>query len=74
MAILEILSFILSLVVIKSLRCLFPRNFVPLVSASLEEAETLLKHPELINVASVSEYRAKWAMYACLPFSRFPPN
>jgi hypothetical protein len=66
MAIMEILSFILSLVVIKSLRCLFPRSFVPLVSTSFEEVVTLLEHAEVINVANVSEYRAKLAMYACL--------
>ena len=62
----EILSFILSLVVIKSLRWLFPRNFVPLVSASFEEVMTLLEHAESIDVSNVSEYRADLAMYACL--------
>ena len=66
MAFTDILSLILSFAVVFSLRFLFPRNIVPLVSTSFEEAVTLLEHADAINISYVSEYRANLAMYACL--------
>lgn len=66
MAFTDILSLILSFAVVISLRFLFPRNIVPLVSTSFEEALTLLERAEAINIPYVSEYRANLAMYACL--------
>jgi hypothetical protein len=66
MAAIEIISFILSWAFIASLRVLFPRNMLPQVSTSFEEAATLLDRAEAINMPYVSEYRANLAMYACL--------
>jgi hypothetical protein len=66
MAFTDILSLILSSAIVVSLRFLFPRNIVPLVSTSFEEAVTLLQRAEAINIPYVSEYRANLAMYACL--------
>jgi hypothetical protein len=66
MAFTDILSLILSFAIVFSLRFLFPRNIVPLVSTSFEEAVTLLQRAEAINIPYVSEYRANLAMYACL--------
>ena len=66
MAFIDILSLILSFGIVFSLRFLFPRNIVPLVSTSFEEAVTLLERAEAINIPYVSEYRANLAMYACL--------
>jgi hypothetical protein len=66
MALIDILSLILSLGIIFSLRLFFPRNVVPLVSTSFEEAMALLEHAEAIDIPRVSEFRANLAMYACL--------
>jgi hypothetical protein len=66
MAFIDILSLILSCGIVFSLRVIFPRNIVPLVSTSFEEAMTLLERAEAINIPYVSEYRANLAMYACL--------
>ena len=66
MAFIDILSVILSFGIVLSLRFLFPRNIVPLVSTSFEEAGTLLERAQAINIPYVSEYRANLAMYACL--------
>ena len=66
MAIIDILSLILSFAIIFSLRSLFPRNIVSLVSTSFEEALILLERAEAINMPYVSEYRIDLAMYACL--------
>ena len=65
MAFIDILSLILSFGVIFSLRFLFPRNIVPLVSTSFEEAGALLEQAETINIPYASEHRANLAMYAC---------
>jgi hypothetical protein len=62
MAFIDILSLILSFGVILSLRFLFPRNIVPLVSTSFEEAVALLERAEANNIPYVSEYRANLAM------------
>jgi len=62
MAAIGIIGFILSLTVTVSLRRLFPRNVVPLVSTSFEEAVTLLERAEAINIPDVSEYRANLAI------------
>jgi hypothetical protein len=62
----NLISFILSLQLITSLRLLFPRNIVPLVWTSFEEAVTLLERAEALNVPNVSEYRENLTMYACL--------
>jgi hypothetical protein len=66
MAFIDILSLILSFGIIFSLRFLFPRNIVPLVSTSFEETVALLERAEAINIPHVSEYRTNLAMYACL--------
>ncbi|KAN0125685.1 hypothetical protein V8E52_000892 [Russula decolorans] len=62
MAFTDILSLILSFAVVFSLRLLFPRNIVPLVSTSFEEALTVLERAETINILYVSEYRANLAI------------
>lgn len=62
MSAIAIIGFILSLTVVVSLRWVFPRNFVPLVSMSLDEAMTLLQRAEAINTPYVSEYRANLAI------------
>lgn len=73
MAFMDVLSLILSFGIIFSLRFIFPRNIVPLVSTSLEEAVALLERAEATDIPNVSEYRANFAMYACLlPISHLP--
>ncbi|KAI0282885.1 hypothetical protein BGY98DRAFT_66282 [Russula aff. rugulosa BPL654] len=62
MAAIEIISFVLSWAFIASLRVLFPRNMLPQVSTSFEEAATLLDRAEAINMPYVSEYRANLAI------------
>jgi hypothetical protein len=47
-----------------SLRWLLPRNVVPLVSASHDEAMALFEHAVAINTPNVSVYRTRLAMYA----------
>jgi hypothetical protein len=75
MAFIDVLSLVISFGVIFSLRILFPRNIVPLVSTSFEEAVALLERAEAANVPSVSEYRTDLAMYAYLYLaSHLPPN
>ena len=75
MAAIDVLSLILSFGIAFSLRCLFPRNIVPLVSNSFEEAMALLERAEAIDIPYVSEFRADLAMYAYLyPFSRLTPK
>ncbi|KAF8504698.1 hypothetical protein F5888DRAFT_1657775 [Russula emetica] len=61
-AFIDILSLILSFGVIFSLRVIFPRNIVPLVSTSFEEAVALLERAEAINIPNVNEYRANLAI------------
>lgn len=64
----DILSLVLSFLgvygIVFSLRLLLPRNIVPLVSASLNEAISLLEHAEAINIPNVRDYRENLAMYA----------
>jgi len=62
MALIDILSLILSFGIAFSLRCLFPRNIVPLVSTSFEEAMAHLERAETIDIPYVSEYRAELAI------------
>ncbi|KAN0125677.1 hypothetical protein V8E52_000884 [Russula decolorans] len=50
MAFIDILSLILSFGIVLSIRFLFPRNIVPLVSTSFEEALTLLERAEAIDI------------------------
>jgi hypothetical protein len=69
MAFTDILSLILSFAIVFSLRFLFPRNIVPLVSTSFEEASARLKRAEAVNIPYASEYRANLSMYACLPIA-----
>ena len=68
MRFIDIFSLVLSLLgvygIVYSLRLLLPRNIVPLVSASLNEAMALLEHAEAINIPNMSDYRANLAMYA----------
>jgi hypothetical protein len=66
MAFIDVIFLISTVVAIFSLRLLFPRNIVPLVSTSFEEADTLLQHAEDINMPHASEYRANLTMYGCL--------
>ena len=74
MAFTDILSLILSFGIIFSLRYLFPRNIVPLVSMSFEEAVALLQRAEAFNIPYVSEYRTNLAMYACPYPLDVPPS
>lgn len=74
MAFIDILSLILSLGIIFSIRFLFPRNIVPLVSTSLEETVALLQRAEAANILQASESRVDLAMYACLCPSHLSPN
>jgi hypothetical protein len=68
MRFIDIFSLILSLLgvygIVYSLRLLLPRNIVPLVSTSLNEAMALLEHAEANNIPNVSDYRSNLAMYA----------
>ena len=59
-----ILSFLGVYGIVYSLRLLLPRNIVPLVSTSLNEAMALLGHAETINIPNMNDYRANLAMYA----------
>ena len=59
-----ILSFLGVYGIVYSLRLLLPRNIVPLVSTSLNEAMALLGHAEAINISNMNDYRANLAMYA----------
>lgn len=81
----NILSLILSFLgiygIFYSLRLLLPRNIVPFVSTSLNEAITLLEHAVAINIPNVNDYRASLAMYAhvclyhhCSPTERTQPS
>lgn len=59
-----VLSFLGVYGIVFSLRLLLPRNIVPLVSASLDEAMPLLERAEAIGIPNVSDHRANLAMYA----------
>ena len=59
-----VLSFLGVYDIVFSLRLLLPRNIVPLVSASLNEAMSLLERAEAIDVPNMSDYRANLAKYA----------
>jgi hypothetical protein len=59
MAFIDVLSLILSLGVLYSLRLLLPCNIVPWVSKSFEEAVKSLQRAEAINM---SEYQANLAL------------
>lgn len=61
--ILSILSFLGVYGIVYSLRLLLPRNIVPQVSTSLDEAMTLLEHADVPNM---NDYRTDLAMYARL--------
>ena len=56
------------------LRLLLPRNIVPLVSTSLNEAMALLEHAETMNTPNMSDYRAELAMYARDCTQHVPPH
>jgi hypothetical protein len=62
----DIFSLILSCVVFPSLRFLSPRNIVPRVSTSFENAQILLECAEATNIPSVNVYRTNLALYASL--------
>ena len=66
MAVIDVLSLILSLGILCALRLLLPRNIVPQVSKSFEEAVKALQRAEAINIPNASEYQADLALYACL--------
>jgi hypothetical protein len=61
MAFIDVLSLILSLGVLYSLRLLLPRNIVPRVSKSFEEAVKSLQRAEAVNIPYVSEYQTNLA-------------
>jgi len=61
MAVTDILSLILSLAILVSLRLLLPRNIVPWVSTSFEEAVKALQRAKALNIPSVSEYQTNLA-------------
>lgn len=73
-----IFNFLLSSVslygIVNSIRRSLPRNIVPLVSASLNEAMALLEHPGAINIPNMGDYRADFAMYAHIFRLRVPPT
>ena len=73
MVVIDVLSLILSLGILCSLRLLLPRNIVPRVSKSFEEAVKSLKRGEAINIPYVSEYQENLALYACLYPSAVSP-
>jgi hypothetical protein len=64
MAFIDVLSLILSFEFLISLRSLLPRNIVPEVEKSIEEAEKVVQRAEAINIY-VNEDRTNLAMYAC---------
>jgi hypothetical protein len=66
MAVIDVLSLILSLGILFSLRLLLTCNIVPRVSKSLEEAVKALERAEAINIPYVSEYQANLAKCVCL--------
>jgi hypothetical protein len=66
MAFIDVLSLILSLGILSSLRLLLPRNIVPRVSKSFEEAVKAIQRAEAINIPYVSGYQTNLALYACL--------
>jgi hypothetical protein len=66
MAFIDVLSLILSLGVLYSLRLLLPRNIVPHVSNSFEEAVKSLQRAEAVNIPYVSEYQTNLALYTFL--------
>jgi hypothetical protein len=67
MQFIDIFSLVLSLLglygIVFSLKLLLPRNVVPLVSTSLNEAIALLENAEANNTLNVSDYRVDLAMY-----------
>jgi hypothetical protein len=67
MRFIDIFGLILSLLglysIVYSLRLLLPRNIVPLVSTSHNEAMALLENAEAINIPNTSDYRVDLAMY-----------
>jgi hypothetical protein len=64
MAFIDVLSLILSFEFLISLRSLLPRNIVPEVEKSIEEAEKVVQRAEATNIY-VNEDRTNLAMYAC---------
>ncbi|KAI0295222.1 hypothetical protein BC826DRAFT_1008920 [Russula brevipes] len=67
MRLIDVLSFCVSVLgtygLVYSLRCALPRNIIPRVSKTLDEAETLLSRAEGINaIRNLSEYRTRLAI------------
>jgi hypothetical protein len=58
-----VLSFLGFYGIVFSLRLLLPRNIVPLVLTSLNEAIASLEHAEAINIPNAGDHRANLAMY-----------
>jgi len=67
MRFIDIFGLILSLLglysIVYSLRLLLPRNIVPLVSTSHNEAMALLENAEAINIPNTSGYRVDLAIF-----------
>jgi hypothetical protein len=76
MWILDIFNLILSFLgfygIVFSLRLLIPRNIVPLVLTSLNEAMASLEHASAINIPNVGDYRANLAMYVSVLHTASP--
>jgi len=66
MPFIDVVSLILSAGVLYSLRLVLPRNIVPRVSKSFEEAVNSLQRAEAVNIPYVNEYQTNLALYACL--------
>jgi len=67
MRLIDVLSFCVSVLgtygLVYSLRCALPRNIIPRVSKTLDEAETFLSRAEGINaIRNLSEYRTRLAI------------
>lgn len=61
MPFIDVFSLILSCGIFYSLRFLLPRNIVPLVSMSFDEAWKAVQRAEAINIPYMSEYQANLA-------------
>ena len=70
-----ILSFLGLYGIVFALRLFLPRNVVPLVSISLNEAMARLESAEATNIPNVSDYRVELAMYVFVHIAhRTTPN
>ena len=78
MQFIDIFSLILSLLglygIVYALRLLLPRNIVPLISTSLNEAMALLENAEATNTRNMSDYRVDLTMYVLVHVALHNPQ